>query len=133
MILLLTAMTFLIVAGILLASFVLAGGGKPDNIVRARLEAIEKGERRGNASLELQLVRDELLSDVPVVHRFLMRWSWSKWLKAFIGQAGMRTKPGKLALLSGALGMSAFIALHMLYRNPLITVLVTVCSALLPL
>jgi tight adherence protein B len=125
--------TFLIVAGILAAAFFLSGGGKKENIVRRRLEAIEKGEKRGNTSLELQLMRDELLSDVPVINRFLMRWSWSKRLRAFVAQAGMQIKPGKLVLVSLTLGIGAFIGIRYIYRSPILAVVGAVAALLLPL
>jgi tight adherence protein B len=101
MALVLAALTFFII--ILVAGglvFFVFGSPAPEKTVARRLEAIERSSRRGSNSLELQLVRDELLSEIPAVNRLLMKWRWSSRLQTYIGQAGMRIKPGKLILLS---------------------------------
>ncbi|HUI42847.1 MAG TPA: type II secretion system F family protein [Terriglobia bacterium] len=129
---LLAALTFLIVAMILVAAFALAGGSKQENVVRARLEAIEKGARRGNVSPELDLVRSELLSDVPVLHRILLRWAWSTRFRAYVAQAGLEIKLGKLLLLTGVLALGGYVVVQYLYQNPIFSLLATAAGALLP-
>ena len=129
----LAALTFVIVAVILVASFALAGGSKQENLVRARLEAIEKGARRGNTTPELELVRDELLSDVPVIHRMLLRWAWSTKVRAFVAQAGLDIKLGKLLLISAVLALGAYVAVQYLYHNPIFSLLAIGGGALLPI
>jgi tight adherence protein B len=127
------ALTFLIVAVLLLACFLFAGVGKQQSTVRRRLEAIEKGEKRGSTSLELHLLRDELMSDVPALNRFLLRWSWSKRLRNLIAQAGMRIRPGKLLLISGTLCLGGYVASRMLYPNPIIDALLAAIALWIPL
>ena len=129
----LAALTFLIVAAILVASFVLAGGSKQENTVRARLEAIEKGARRGTSSAELELIRDELLSDVPALHRMLLKFAWSARLRAFVAQAGLNVKLGKLLLFSGVLSLGAYVVVQYLYHYQLFSLLAAVAGALLPI
>ena len=49
-----------------------------------RLEAIERSSKRGSESLELQVVRDELLSEIPAINRLLLKWRWSDRLQKLI-------------------------------------------------
>ena len=100
-------LTFLTVTLLLLAVWMIASSDTGQEVVRRRMEAVRKAERRGDVSLGLKLVRDEMLSSVPVVHRLMMQWSWSVRLQEYISQVGLKTKPGKLVLLSAVLGMGA--------------------------
>ncbi|MBI2815371.1 MAG: type II secretion system F family protein [Acidobacteria bacterium] len=130
---LLPALVFLVVVGVAVALFAAFGGNKQENVVGTRLEAIERGQRRGNIALQLQLVRDEMLSDVPALHRMLARWSWVSRLRTFIAQAGMDMKPGKFTLLSATAGLAAFIIAQYTFPNPVLTTLASVGAAFLPL
>ena len=71
------ALTFLIVMVIFLAIWMVASGDNKQEVVRRRMEAVRKAERRGDVSLGLKLARDEMLSSVPAVHRLMLHWSWS--------------------------------------------------------
>ncbi len=133
MALLLAAVSFLTVVLILGGLLLLAGGGRRQEVIRRRLASIEKAQKRGSTSLELELVRDELLSDVPVIHQMLLRWSWAGHLRTFIWQAGLRIKPGKLLLVSAVLAMGAGLMAYYMYRNSLLTPVAGVVGGLLPL
>lgn len=113
---LLAALTFLIVAAICVATALLTGMDRHEALVRRRLEAVQKAEKRGHVSLGLKLVRDELLSDVPVVHRFLLRWSWANRLREILGQAGIRVKPGKIILSSAVLALGTYQCVFLLFH-----------------
>jgi len=130
---LLAVLTFLIVALIAAAIFLLARP-QSQNAVRTRLEALEKGTAKGNvqASIGADLVRDESLSDVPVLHRLLTQWSWSARLRDLIGQAGMAVKPGKLILLSGVLGLGTALATQHVYTTPFTPLPAGVLASLVP-
>jgi len=128
---LLAVTTFTIVFVILLLAFSVSQSGRQRELIR-RLEAIEKAQSRGSASLQLKLVRDELLSDVPLLNRVLLRWSWAKGLRHFLTQAGMRTRPGKLILMSGVVAAGSYVAVYQFYRNPLFAVLGCAVGALIP-
>src|SRR5215468_8721289 len=91
-------LTFLIVTLLLLPVWMMATTDSSQQVVRRRMEAVHKAERRGDVSLGLKLVRDEMLSSVPFVHRLMMQWSWTVRLKDYISQAGLEMKVGKLAL-----------------------------------
>jgi tight adherence protein B len=102
-------LTFLTVTLLLLAVWVITGTDTSQEVVSRRMEAVRKAERRGDVSLGLKLVRDEMLSGVPVLHRLMMQWSWSVRLREYISQAGLKMKAGKLVLLSAVLGMGAYL------------------------
>src|SRR5260370_15070230 len=101
--------TFLKGTLLLLTVWMIASTDTIQEVVRRRMEAVRKAERRGDVSLGLKLVRDELLSSVPIVHRLMMQWSWSGRLQEYISQAGLKMKPGKLVLLSAVLGLGAYL------------------------
>jgi tight adherence protein B len=129
---LLAIVTFVAVALIALSTWVLAGGGREQEVVRRRLDAVRKAEVRGNVSLGLKLVRDEMLSDVPVLHRMLLQWSWSTQLREFIGQAGMKIKPGQLLVGSLAAAVAAGIVFYGLYGSLLFALAAAVLAAAIP-
>ncbi|HEV2245562.1 MAG TPA: type II secretion system F family protein [Terriglobia bacterium] len=130
----LAGLTFLIivlvVGGVLVLS---AAGSAPDKVVAKRLDAIERSAKRGSESLELKVVRDELLSDVPVLHRMLLKWKWADRLRNFIGQAGMKVKPGRLILLSAILAVAAFLIGTRMMDNSLIGLLFVPVGGLIPI
>lgn len=97
-----------------------------------RLEAILKAERRGQGSLELRLLRDELLSTVPLLNRFLLRWSWPARLGQFVSQAGWKIKPAKLVLISAVVGVGAYLVAGLLYPNPLVALVIGAGAGFVP-
>ncbi len=120
MALLLSIFTFLTVAAVLFLIWMATGTDANQELVRRRMEAVWKAERRGEVSLGLQLVRDEMLSTVPLFNRILMQWSWSTRLQNLLSQAGMKAKPGKIILLSAVFGLSAYLVTgHFFPRFPL--------------
>src|ERR1700726_3819958 len=108
---LLALLTFLIVAVIFLGFWLSFGTDSRQETVRRRVDAVRKAERRGggNIPLDLQLVRDELLSSVPVLNRVMMRYAWSGRFRDYIAQSGLRIKPGKILLLTGVAGVGAYL------------------------
>ena len=130
---LLAFLSFVIVMAVLGAVLVLVGGGRRQEVIRRRLESIEKAQKRGSASLELELVRDELLSDVPAIHQMLMRFSWAGRLRAFISQSGMNIKLGKLFLLTAIVAVGAGVAVHYSYHNPVLSGVAATVGAFSPM
>jgi tight adherence protein B len=75
------------------------------------MESVAKAERRGGeTSPGLNLIRDEMLSEVPAIHRVMMRFSWSGRLRDLIEQSGMSVKPGKIVLISCVLALGGYVA-----------------------
>lgn len=101
--LLVFALTFLIVIVVFLGVWMTFGADSKQEVVRRRMDAVRKAERRGDVSMGLKLARDEMLSSVPAVHRLMMHWAWSVRLQERISQAGLTMKAGKLILISGCL------------------------------
>jgi tight adherence protein B len=113
---LLAFLVFVLIVGIFVMIWLLRGGTPREQIVRRRLEAVQRAERRGSSSVGLDLARDELMSDVPVLNRMLLRWSWAARLRNLLAQAGMHTKPGKVVLVSAVLGVGIYFVLSFVTR-----------------
>jgi tight adherence protein B len=96
------------------------------------MESVRKAEQRGNVSLNLKLVRDEMLSSVPALHRLLMKWTWSSRLRDFVAQAGMNTKPAKLLLMSAVIGLGSYLITKMSYPQFPVALLAAVIAAIIP-
>jgi tight adherence protein B len=109
MALLLSILTFLVAVSIIVLVWMFVGTDTKQEVVRRRMESVRKAERRGEVSLSLKLVRDEMLSSVPALHRLLLPWSWSSRLRDFVLQAGMKTKPAKILLLSAVIAMGSYL------------------------
>src|SRR6516165_3714048 len=114
--------TFLVVAALVFAALMFAGADAGREQIRKRMNAVHKAERRGgDVSQSPKLVRDEMLSDVPLLHRFLLQWSWSTKLQDYLAQAGMKAKPAKICLLSGVLGLGSYLAMGFFFHKPYLT------------
>src|SRR5260370_13182779 len=108
MALLLSILTFLLVTAILGVIWLFLGSDPQQEVIRRRMESVRKAERRGNVSLSVELVRDEMLSSVPFFNEFLMKLSWSSRFRDFVVQAGLKTRPGKILLISFAASVGAY-------------------------
>lgn len=121
--------TFLIVTVLLSGAWMVATADSSQDVVRRRMESVRKAERRGDVSVGLKLVRDEMLSSVPVLHRVMLRWSWSTRLKEYLLQAGMTLKPAKLILISAVLAAATEFFLINFYKSlPFLATLAISCA-----
>ena len=126
------ALTFLIVIVIFLGVWMTIGGDNKQEVVRRRMEAVRKAERRGDVSMGLKLARDEMLSSVPAVHRLMMHWSWSMRLQERISQAGLTMKAGKLILISACLFLGTPIVIGFFMPMFPVGLLIGLCVGLIP-
>jgi tight adherence protein B len=126
------ALTFLIVLVLVLGIWMIASGDNKQEVVRRRMEAVRKAERRGDVSLGLKLARDEMLSSVPAVHRLMLHWQWSVRLQERIAQAGLKMKAGKLILISACLGLGTFVFAGVFYPQFWVGVLLGGAVACIP-
>jgi tight adherence protein B len=108
-------LTFVIVIVLFLAVWMLTSGDTKQDVVRRRMDAVRKAERRGDVSTTLKLARDEMLSSVPVVHRMMLHWAWSVRLQESISQAGLTMKAGKLVLMSACIGLGTWLVVGLFY------------------
>src|SRR5262244_3699572 len=107
---LVAVLTFLVVVVLVLGIFVFASSEGTQEQVRKRMSAVHKAEKRGgDINLGLKLVRDEMMSSVPWMHRLMLQWSWSSKLQDFVSQSGMAMKPAKLLLMSAVLGLGSYL------------------------
>ena len=132
MALLLSLFTFLTVTAVLFLIW-LAGSSDPNQEVVRRMEAVRKAERRGEVSLGLKLARDEMLSNVPVFHRLLLQWSWSRRLQNLLSQAGMKTKPGRIILVSGLLALTTSLVTRFFSPRLLVSLIAALAAGLTPI
>jgi tight adherence protein B len=109
------------------------GQEKSSDIVRGRLESIQKGVTATQSTLKGDLVRDDLLSSIPSVNRLLVRWSWAAQLKKLIAQAGMDVKPGKLLIICGFAGLIGFEAVDLYTKNIFIAICAGIPFLFLPI
>lgn len=130
--LLVFALTFLIVIVIFLGVWMTIGGDNNQEVVRRRMEAVRKAERRGEVSMGLKLARDEMLSSVPAVHRLMMHWSWSVRLQERISQAGLTMKAGKLILISACLFLGTTVVVGLFTPMLLVGLLTGICIGSIP-
>ena len=131
---LLALLTFLAVAVIFLGFWLSLGVDTRQETVRRRVEAVRKAELRGggNIPLDLQLVRDELLSSVPALNRVMMRYSWSGKLRDYIAQSGLKAKPGKILLLTAVAGLGAYLLAGYFVHQFLVPIAAGLLGATLP-
>src|SRR5215469_2285517 len=127
-------LTFLVATVMVFGIWILAAGDSTQERIRKRMSAVHKAERRGEVSQSLILVRDELLSDVPALHRILLQWSWATKLQEFILQSGMNVKPAKILMLSGVLGLGSYLIADFFLHKPLqfLAVPLALFAAVLP-
>lgn len=132
MALLIAILTFLLVAVILVFAWLSVGSDKNQELVRRRMEAVQKAEKRGEVSLSLKLVKDEMMSSVPALHRVMMRWSWAGKLREILVQAGIEMKPAKFLLTSAALGAGAYLVAGYFYAHLPFQILAFAIVAIVP-
>jgi tight adherence protein B len=131
--LLFATLVFFIIVLIFGAIYAFAGREMDGDIIRGRLEAIEKGTPFVKNALNLDLIRDELLSSIPSFNKLLVRWSWPGRLRKLIAQAGMQVRPGKITLISAVIGLTTLEVTQILYSNFLVALAAGIPAAFLPL
>ena len=131
---LLVAMLALLVGAIVFGAFwLLWGPTTHPEMVRDRMEAVRKAEKGSDISLDLQLVRDEMMSSVPLLNQLMMRLAWTTRLQNFITQAGMDTKAGTILLLCGVGSLSAYVIVSFVYGRLAAGLVAALIGAVIPL
>jgi tight adherence protein B len=133
MALLLSLLTFFVVVAICLFVWMFVSTDKGQEVVRRRMDSVRKAEKRGNLSLGASLVRDELLSSVPAIHRLMIRWNWTTKLSEYVLQAGMNTKPAKLLLIMAVLAVAGYYLIGLFLHSFIFCALVGLLLGSLPL
>src|SRR5713226_4867820 len=112
--------------------FAFSSNTKQQEIAR-RLVAIESARKRGHDSKDLRLMRDELLSTVPVLHRLMLGSPRAAKLRVFLAQAGLQMKPGKLVLIIGVAALVAYVVVLQLYQSALLALGAGIAGGFLPI
>lgn len=133
MALLIALATFLVVASILLAVWFFFGTSTTQEIVRERMEAVRKAERGGDVTADLQLLRDEMLSTVPLLNRLMNQLSWSNRLQKLVTQAGIAVKPGKILLYCAVSAMATYLAVDRLSGQIVVGIISALVGAAIPI
>ena len=132
MALLIAFVTFFVATAICLLVWFSFSPDTGQEVIRRRLDAVQRAERRGPIDLGVQLVRDEMWSSVPALNRIVLRWLWPLRFKDFVMQAGMKTRPGRIILICGILAALAFMVTKSFFSFPL-SVLAAVISGIFPI
>jgi tight adherence protein B len=94
-----TIITFTVSAAIILGVWFLYVGESSQQIVRGRIEHLRAAQNWTGIAADLKLVRDEMVSTIPALHRLLAQAPGTTLLQKYLAQAGMKTKPAKIVLL----------------------------------
>ncbi len=132
MALMIAVLTFAVVALLVILVSLVASTDSSQEVVRRRLEAVTKAEKRGGSALGLKLLRDEMLSSVPLFHQWMTRWSWFARCKIFLAQAGMKIKLGKFFLLSAVLALAGYVLAEHTTRIPGAPILAALLAGAIP-
>lgn len=95
-----------------------------------RLLALSASSHTSSAS---SVLRDRLLSELPVMERFMLRFPRLTELDRFIVQSGLQWKVGALLLASAALAVAAFAALSWIPVSLMPKLGLSLLAGLLPL
>ena len=134
MALLISILTFLVAAAAFLFVWLFAGTSKSQEVVRRRMEAVRKTERRGGeAAPGIELLRDETLSSVPFVNRLMLQWSWSTRLRDLISQAGLKMRPAALVMISGIVLLGTYLIVGQFIRRFIFALVVGLAASAIPI
>jgi len=131
--LLIGLVTFLVSAILFLMIWLLLGSQTQQDVVRKRVEAVRKAERRGDISVELELLRDEMLSSVPMLNRLMINLSWTAKVQSLIAQAGLKTKAGKVILVSTVVGLATYMVSDHFLHHMIPASIIGLLAAAVPL
>jgi len=108
MLLAVIAITFITTTVIVLGVYLAATTNTTQEVVRGRIAQMQAANRWAGIAGDLRLVRDEMFSTVPALHKLLSQAPGAARLQKYITQAGMKTKPAKLVLLSIVLAAATY-------------------------
>src|SRR3984957_19106739 len=104
-----SGITFAVSAGIVLFIWVLSAGETTQEVVRGRIEHLRASQNWTGIAADLKLVRDEMVSTIPLLHKFLVRAPGATWAQKALSQAGLKTKPAKIFLICVVLAIIAYV------------------------
>jgi tight adherence protein B len=111
MIWMVSILTFAVSAFIVLIVWSASAGETTQEVVRGRIEQLRAAQNWTGIAADLKLVRDEMFSTIPVLHRFLADAPGASWAQRYMAQAGLKTKPAKILLLSVVIAVLTYLIL----------------------
>jgi tight adherence protein B len=114
---LLAILFFTIVIAILALGTAVDRGTSHAQILRTRLKSVETAARRGH-NPEIEVLRDELLSEIPAFNKLLSRWSRTSRLQLLLEQADLKLRAGKFLLICACSGGIGFCLFYLITRSP---------------
>jgi tight adherence protein B len=97
---------------VLLATGLSAGATREQKQILARLDSLQLAAERGGEDESLSLVREEMLSSLPTLNRWMARLDLFPWLRRLLAQAGVAWTPAGLAGAMLAAGAAAALGAH---------------------
>jgi tight adherence protein B len=101
-------------------------------LYRERLQSIARAASRGS-SPELDLLREEVMSEIPAFHRFLAGTAYGQSLQERLSQAQVKMSPAVFIMLTIGAAFFAWIISYSTSRHTLLTIVATVGGGALPL
>jgi tight adherence protein B len=108
MLLALIVITFVMTTVIVLGVYLVSTTETTQEVVRGRIAQLQASNRWAGIATDLRLVRDDLFSTVPALHKLLSQAPGAMRLQKYITQAGMKTKPAKLVLVSVVIAAATY-------------------------
>jgi tight adherence protein B len=103
---------FILILAIAGAVLFATRGDSESEAVQRRLQDVSVGAV-GVQQVNKSMLRDSTVSDLPALNKLLLSWSGLARLNAYIAQAGLKIKPGVLALLSAISGVALYFICYM--------------------
>jgi tight adherence protein B len=100
--------------------------------IKDRLESITEAGRRA-PSPELDLIKSDLLSDVPAINKILLKFSHTNRIKKLISQADMKMKVSTFMLISLVIFASGILLSNLLLNAWVINILIGAFLGFIPL
>jgi tight adherence protein B len=97
-------------------------------IIRQRLASVDQAVAR-QPSEDLALLRDEMLSAIPTLHRLLARSHRMSYFQSWLAQGELQIRAGKFLLVTGCLAVIAGSITNALTRTWVFAVLVAASAA----
>jgi tight adherence protein B len=102
-------LTFIVATAISLVVWFAFTADTAQQVVQRRMEAVQRAERRIVMPEGVHLVRDEMMSGVPVLNQWMQQFDWPLKFRDFVAQAGLKTRPARIILACGVLALVGFL------------------------
>jgi tight adherence protein B len=100
-------------------------------LLRDRLASIDQAQVR-RSSEDLDLLRDDLLSEIPALQHLLSGSPSVSRLQQRLSQAGLQTRPGKFILFSVLMAVGSALLIYNYTRVPIFGILLFIAGGAMP-